>query len=80
MCKLHGRECVEFQVCPGAKEGGQVDESVKAQSVIAVVRQVGHEYTDLGWGNRDGEEGKKGKGRRVERRKYILIVYCAKLR
>lgn len=53
VCKLQGWECVEFQVCPRAKKGGQVDECVKTQSIIAVVRQVSHEYTDLGWRNRD---------------------------
>lgn len=55
MCKLHGRQGVQFQVCPRAKEGGQVDEGVETQSIIAIVGQVGHEYTDLLWRNREGE-------------------------
>lgn len=59
VCELQGRECVESQVCPGVKKGGQVDKCVQTQSIIAVVRQVGHEYTDLEWreykGERNGE-------------------------
>lgn len=47
VCKLHGRQGVQSQVCPRAKEGGQVDEGVETQSIIAIVGQVGHEYTDL---------------------------------
>lgn len=72
--KLQGWERVEFQVCPRAKKGGQMDECVKTQSIIAIVRQVSHEYTDLGWGNRDRVVGGKGKGK--ERRKCIVIVLC----
>lgn len=46
---------MQFQVCPRAKEGGQVDEGVETQSIVAIVGQVGHEYTDLLWRNREGE-------------------------
>lgn len=47
VCELHRWESVEFQVGPRPQEGDQVDERVKTQSIIAVVGQVGHEYTDL---------------------------------
>lgn len=49
LCQLQRWECVEFHVRPRAKKGGQVDERVKTQSIIAIVGQVGHEYTDLEW-------------------------------
>lgn len=49
-----------------------MDEGVKTQSIIAIVGQVGHEYTDLGWRNRDEGGEKKGKGK--EKRKCTLIV------
>lgn len=76
VCKLQGWESVEFQVCPRPKEGGQVDKCVKTQSIIAIVGQVGHEYTDLGWRNRDRVLGQRGKGKGLVRRKYIVIVLC----
>ena len=68
VCELHGRERVEFHVRPRAKEGGRVDERVKTQPIVAVVRQVGHEYTDLRWRDRD----------RVEERRE-MYTYCIKL-
>lgn len=55
VCELHGGQRVQFQVRPRAKEGGQVDEGVETQSIVAVVGQVSHEYTDLLWRNREGE-------------------------
>lgn len=57
VCELQGREGVQFQVCPRAKEGGQVDECIKTQSIIAIVGQVGHEDTDLGWRGRGRVRG-----------------------
>lgn len=78
MCELQGWQSVEFQVRPRAEEGGQVDKGVKTQSIIAVVGQVGHEYTDLEESGETrqiwGIEWKKGKG--MERGKYIFIVVC----
>lgn len=53
VCELQGWERVEFQVGPRMKKGGQMDECVKTQSIIAVVREVGHKYTDLEWKNRE---------------------------
>lgn len=70
--KLQWWESVEFHVCPRAKEGGQVDKCVKTQPIIAIVREVGHEYTDLEWKNRDG----RGKGKGLARRKYVVTVLC----
>lgn len=59
VCELQGWQCVEFQVCPRMKKGGQMDERVKAESIIAVVRQVGHEYADLEGRNRDRDRREK---------------------
>lgn len=76
MCELQGWQSVEFQVRPRAEEGGQVDKGVKTQSIIAVVGQVGHEYTDLEESGETrqiwGMEWKKGE-RNGEREIYI---YC----
>ena len=68
---------MEFQVCPGAKKGGQMDKCIKAQAIVAIVRQVGHEYTDLWWRNIDRIEGKQRKGKGMKRKKKIHILYCA---
>lgn len=76
VCELQRWECVESQVRPRAKEGGQVDECVETQSIIAVVRQVGHEYTDLGWRSRHRVGGREEKG---QREGNTCLLYCAKL-
>lgn len=34
-----------------------MDKRIKTQSIIAIVGQVGHEYTDLGWRGRDRVRG-----------------------
>lgn len=39
---------MQFEVCPGVNEVGQIDEGVQAQAVVAVVGQVCHEDADLG--------------------------------
>lgn len=64
VCELQGRERVQFQVGPRMKEGGQVDKGVKTQSIIAIVREVGHKYTDL--------ETVKNE---VNTREYVLILF-----
>lgn len=75
---------MKSQVCPRAKEGGQVHERVQTQSIIAVVRQVGHEYTDLGWRNRDRVEGvkrgKRGRNREKEIHTYWMVQNCDKVK
>lgn len=65
---------MEFQVCPRAKEGGQVDKCVKTQSIIAIVGQVGHEYTDLEWRNRDGVERKRERIGEKEICSYCVVM------
>ncbi len=67
---------MELQVGPRTQEGGQVDEGVETQSIIAIVRQVGHEYTDLGRTNKDEGKEEKGKERR-KGNKHLLC--CGKL-
>lgn len=67
---------MEFQVCPRAKEGGQVDKCVKTQSIIAIVREVGHEYTDLEWKNRDGVERKRERIGEKEICSYCVVQNC----
>lgn len=63
MRELQGREGVQSEVCPRAKEGGQVDKCVKTQSIVAIVGQVGHEYTDLRWRGGDRVRGERRKGK-----------------
>lgn len=57
--KLQRWKRVESQVCPRAKERGQVDKRVKTQSIIPVVGQVGHEYAYLEWKGDKTEQGIK---------------------
>lgn len=55
-----------------------MDKCVKTQSIIAIVGQVGHEYTDLGWRKRDRVGGvERKRERNVEKEIYtVLIVLC----
>lgn len=50
-----------------------MDERVKTQSIIAVVRQVGHKYTDLQKKNTCREEDR---GRRNGEKEIMLILFC----
>lgn len=77
VCELQRWESVELQVRPRMKKGGQVDKRVKTQPIIAIVREVGHKYTDLGWRNRDRGVGKK-KWR--EGNTYYILQNCAKVK
>lgn len=47
VCELQRRECVQSQIGPALQEVGQVHESVQAQSIVPIVRQMSHEDTDL---------------------------------
>lgn len=75
VCELQRWESVKLQVRPRMNKGGQVDKCVKTQPIVAIVREVGHKYTDLVWRNREGNEDRRKK--ETERGKYIL--YFAKL-
>lgn len=84
VCELHRWESVEFQVGPRPQEGDQVDERVKTQSIIAVVGQVGHEYTDLESEKKphkttDKETKTKGKDEKKRKGKFpFLDIPCVK--
>lgn len=61
--QLDGRQGLQPQVGPGLQEGHQALKGVQAQPVVTVVRQVGHEDTDL----EERETGKKERERERQR-------------
>lgn len=47
MSQLDWGKGLQFQVCPGMNEVGQIHKGVQAQAVVPVIRQVCHEGADL---------------------------------